>query len=273
MPEPVTTETVVTSTSTETTPLSQREAAYQRLYASEHQETTTTEPPPEPVVIKPIETTSSISPDFAALIREAMAPVLEKVSTLEARSKPADAAPVVEKTWVDYLREGDTENFEKSLVQVIEAAVSQRVTQTAKAESLVEFDTRQALTIFINDIRSKNTDIIEEESWISSLAGTKLQAAQSAGKITDHASYIKEYQTAVTEAVDEIRKRIQRYRATGKEEAMTTRREVLSSSPLTPQQMPERGKTDSTPSQPDVSPESYIAKRQARLNAARGLSN
>jgi len=258
-------EIVVATSTTEAPPISQREAAYQRLYAAE------TPPPaaPEPVAVTPP------APDFSTLIREALAPVMEKVSSLEKRTPvPVAVAPEAPKTWVDYLRDGDTDNFERTLIETIQNAVSKKVTETAKNESLVEFDTRQTLNTFINDIRSKNTDIIEEESWITSLAGTKLQAAQSAGKITDHASYIKEYQTAVSEAVDEVRKRIQRYRANGKDEAMTTRREVISSSSLAPNPVTERGgPTDKTPQQPDVSPESYIQKRQALLNARRGLSN
>lgn len=270
MPESVNPETTVTFTSTETKPLSQREEAYQRLYDAEHQETVVEPQTSEPVVIEPVVTAS---PDIAALIREALAPIVAQISTLEQRTKPAEPVKETSKTWVDYLREGDTTNFEKALVETVQSAVSQRVTETAKAESLIEFDTRQTLNTFINDIRSKNTDIIEEEPWITSLATAKLQAAQSAGKITDHVSQIKEYKTAVTEAVDEVRKRIQRYRANGKEEAMTTRREVISSSSLAPNQIVERGSPDKTPQTPDVSPESYIAKRQARMNAARGLSN
>jgi hypothetical protein len=69
MPESVTPETVVTSTSTETPPLSQREAAYQRLYASEHPETVAEPTPPAPIETAPPEPTPS--PDISALIREA----------------------------------------------------------------------------------------------------------------------------------------------------------------------------------------------------------
>jgi hypothetical protein len=273
MPEPVTTETVVaTSTSTETAPLSQREAAYQRLYASEHPEPVVETQTAEPIVTEPV-TTAAVSPDFASIIREALAPVIAQISTIEQRTKPAEAAKETPKTWVDYLKEGDTKGFEAALIETVQSAVSQRVTETAKAESLVEFDTRQDLNAFINDIRSKNPDIIEEEPWITSLATAKLQAAQSAGKVTDHASQIKEYKTAVSEAVEEVRKRIQRYRANGKEEAMTTRREVISSSPLAPNQIAERGQTETKPAEPDVSPESYIRKRKALLDAGRGLSN
>jgi hypothetical protein len=146
------------------------------------------------------------------------------------------------------------------------------VVEQAKSESVVEIETRNAINSFINDMRSKNADIIEEEPWITSIAATKLQSAQSAGKIKDHTSYIKEYQLAVSEAVDEVRKRIQRYRANGKDEAMTTRREVISSSPLAPNKVVEHGETEAKPTEPDISPESYIRKRQAMLDARRGLS-
>lgn len=267
MPEQVTENTPTTETTPEQKPVTAREQLYQKLGYGEEPEKT-----PEPAKEEP---PKPEAPDFEALLSRATEPLVAKIAELEQKLAPPPPKPAepAKKALVDYLREGDVEGFEKALIETVESRVSERVTGRAKEESLAEFQVQQTLNTFLNDVRKDNADIMEEEPWITSIAAAKLQAAQSAGKIKDAESYVSAYQSSVKEAIDEVRKRIQRYRANGKDEALTTKREVISSSPLKPNSIAERGEPSQTPTEPDISPGNYIAQRQRWNNQRKGLSS
>lgn len=262
---PENTETTPVTTPPETKPLTEREQAYQRMgYGTQPTETPKVEAPPE----------TPPAPNFEEILSRATGPLIEKITALEQKlTPPVKEEPKVniDDEMIQLLRDGDMKGFREALTKAVEAGVTQRVTEQAKDESLAEFQIRQTLNDFLNGVRTTNSDIIEEEPWITSIAAVKLQAAKDAGKIKDSASYIEVYKSSVNEAVAEVRSRIQRYRANGKDEALTTKREVISSSPLTPSGIADRG-AQQTPKEPDVSPESYIAQRQRWQNQRKGLT-
>jgi hypothetical protein len=188
--------------------------------------------------------------------------------------KPKVEEPVVVKAkgWEEYLRDNDIDGFKREFEKAIRESITPQILEQSKRESVEEMETRTELNTFNSQIRSNNKDLSEVEDWIASVAVAKFNARGESGKITDYKTYISEYKAAVNEAVADIRNRIQRYRADGKTEAMTVRKEVLSSTPLSPNTVNTTREAPKTPSEPDTSPASYLQRRAEQSRRQRGLS-
>lgn len=265
MPEPTETQTV--ETTTEVTPVkTEREQLYAKMgYTTEEA------PKPDPV------TTEPAGPSVEDTVKAANAPLLAEIEALKQSlaglTKPKVEEPTkAEPDWVECLKNNDIDGFKKGFEKAVRDTITPQIVEQSKRESVEEMETRSELNSFNTSIRSNNKDLAEVEDWIASVALGKFNAAGNAGKVTDYKTYISEYKAAVNEAVADIRNRIQRYRADGKTEAMTVRKEVMSSTPLSPNTVTSTREQSKVPTEPDTSPANYLQRRAEQSRRQRGLS-
>ena len=207
-----------------------------------------------------------------AQFQQAMAAIAEQFAELKRSvGQPTQAPPVVaaeaEPGWIGLLREGKVKEAEQALATTvaqmvkdqtqgptIEAAVA-RARELSQAESHNEG--------FVKDLRAANPDIIDMEPFIAMDAQQRLAALQQAGKIKSTGDAVEAYKRAVLDATDSARKVAQKLRGSGKTEAMTRSREVLSASTLNPQQVDSNRQQQTTDTEPVVETVAdYLEKRK-----------
>lgn len=176
-------------------------------------------------------------------------------------------------TFVELLRNGDFEAAEELLATKAAKRMESKLTEQMEALQS-KMSERQKIDkqieSFVSDLRRENPEIVPLEELITVKAQAKIQAAE--GRIKSSEDFIREYKKAVQESVEDAKKLIQSYRGAGKEEAMTTKRTVLSASPISPNGVTSNGEASQVATSPDVSAESYVARRQQWKLAKQGLS-
>ena len=268
-------EPVVVSTAAEPTAQTvNREDVYKRYYEQNNPSAT------ETVVAAPVtETVVSTSTTAAA-----EPPIDQRLSELEQRItlnverllKAASPVPVATTTsteaaptnWLDYIRQGKFDEGEKVLAQSvakqIEASLTTRTLEAVRVEN--------ELTSFLTDLRTKNQDLVDLEDLIGLNAKRTLDTAMTEGKVKTPEDYITQYKAAVTTAVDEARKIVQKFRAAGHTEALTTKTQVLSATTIPPNNV-DANRAPTTPAGPEIETgESYLQKRIAAQMARKGFA-
>lgn len=213
----------------------------------------------------------------------AMAAIAQEFAALkESIGKPQQAAQVApaaeaEPGWISLLREGKIKEAEVALAATvaglvkdqtqgptIEAAVA-RARELAQAESHIES--------FVKDLRVANPDILDMEPFIAMDAQQRLAALQQAGQIKTTGDAVQAYKRAVLDATESARKVAQKLRGSGKTEAMTRSREVLSASTMNPQQVDATRQPQTTDAEPLVGEAAVADYLEKRKSAAAGLHN
>lgn len=243
-------------------------------------------PPAEPAAATPSdEPAATPQPSIKDTIIAILNPIVERINQMEERlaapaalsaanpAATAAAAAVPEKGWIDYLKEGDGEGFQKALTKAVCDAIAPTIANESAEEADARMTTKAELKAFNDQIKTANPDVVEFEDFIVLAAQDKISAGLRSGSIKSWPDYTKLYQDSVNSAVTDVRKKIQRIRAGGKEEGLTVRKDVLSSSPVAPGAVsPERGNV--APASPSVgeTPTSYLQRRQRQLEGYRGMS-
>jgi hypothetical protein len=259
-------------------PLSAREAIYAQYYNNG-------EPAP------PAESTPT-QPDGAALTAPAAPPpapgpdadLANLVTSLktelaqlrEQMAKPPaqpEAPPAPEPelpSWLALLKEGKVDEAEAALAERVARTLVPQAIEQSVAQSRERARAEAEMESFVGTLRTENPDLIPMEKMIAYEAQEALTAAQAAGKIKSTGDLVAAYKTAVSESVDRARKLVQTIRGAGKQEALTTRKEVVAASTLPPQAV-------SNPQTPQAEPaaetaEDYFARRRAAQAARQGLA-
>jgi len=264
------------------------------LYAQYDQTSTPPEAQPEPVVTAPVEPAkpaeaakpAEYAPRdapvvqqtdatvIAQAIQQALTPLTTRLESIESRFAPPKPPEAPQKTLTSYLVEGDAEGFEKTLIDRVREAIAPSVTQDSAREAEERISAKAALERFNAEVIGKNPDLAVVEDWIASVALNKFNAHAQSTKIETYQQYVDAYKQAVTSAVEDVRKKVQQFVGVGKEEGLTTRREVISSSTLPPSPLSaqSRGEPANQPEAKVESPTDYLARRQRQIDRYRGLS-
>lgn len=185
---------------------------------------------------------------------------------------PADTSEAVMEQFLALLHAGDKAGAFKHLKAAMTPEIKVPDQQETVNKAVEQFKFETAIDTFLTDLRSKNADLTEDEGYISYQAQQYL-AAVPKERMTTYADMLTEYKAAVTKALDDTRKRVQRYRVAGKEEAMVTRQQVISSSPLTPNPVTSHRDVPKTAAPTPESASDYLAKRQAAQWQRKGISS
>ena len=303
MPDPTsapgTTETVVTATTAATTPPSSeaapviqgndatdaaRKALYDKYYPDAG--TSTSAPvattPASAAQADTTQVTTAPAGVDPAQFQQAMAAIAQEFAALkESIGRPTQVAqPAVaeaEPGWISLLREGKVKEAEAALADTVAKMVqaqSQGPTvemAVARARELAQAENH--IESFVKDLRSANPDIVDMEPFIAMDAQQRLAALQQAGQIKSTGDAVQAYKKAVLDATESARKVAQKLRGSGKIEAMTRSREVLSAQTMNPQQVDanrQQQVTDTEPLTGEASVADYLEKRKS---AAAGLHN
>lgn len=289
---PGTTETVVTTSaaapppSPESAPVIQgndaTDAARKALYEKYYPESTGTSSDPvatttasaaqadtTPVTTAP----AGVDP---AQFQQAMAAIAQEFAALkESIGKPAQAtqpaaAAEAEPGWISLLREGKVKEAEQALAASVATMVQAQVQgptveqAVARARELAQAESH--IESFVKDLRTANPDIVDMEPFIAMDAQQRLAALQQAGQIKSTGDAVQAYKKAVLDATESARKVAQKLRGSGKTEAMTRSREVLSAQTMNPQQVDSTRQpqtTDTEPLQGEDAARAYLEKRKS----------
>lgn len=261
---------------------SARQDIYQKYYGEPQQ------PAQQPVATEPTAQVVPDAQDPAAPAADAPDPQQDRISQLEGQfaqvvqilermvqpqQQPVPGAPAApagpSPTWVELVRQGKIEDAEQALFNKFESRLKTEVTSETLEAVRVEGEVKD----FLTDLRGKNPDLVQFEEFIGSKAEGRLKAELASGRIRDTAAYVDAYKRSVNAAVADARNLVQQIRAAGKNDALTVRTEVLSSSPVAPNAVDQnRGvlPTAAKPAAPQ-SPQDYIARRQADAARRAGL--
>jgi hypothetical protein len=245
---------------------------YQQLYAAPAVSDTPAEQPPPAGAEEP----STSDEDQAVEQLTAYLKSLE--DEIKALRNAAPAAPVAPATpaapaaelpvgqrWVELLREG---KFEDAYRLIREDAANEAMARFAeeRAKLINEAEqrtiTRQKVesevNTFIADLRRENPDVLPLEEHIVARAQARLQQLVDTGKITDASAWLNSYKQIVNDEVKSAKALVQQIRGAGKIDALTTKKEVLSSIPVAPTPAVKEQQTPAAPE--DVS--AYLQRRQ-----------
>jgi hypothetical protein len=241
-----------------------REAVYARLYGNQ--------PPLQTQQATQQATSTQAEPDYKSLYSSLSGEVsglkelLTQAISGQRASQAEAAAPVVpQEDWFALLQAGKRTEAEAALISRVSNGAAAKITQETLQQALELSRTEREIEDYNNHIRNTNPDMLDVEDLISLKAEQKFRGKLSTIKNTK--DYIDTYKTVVNESIDDIRKLLQRTRAAAKNEAMTTRREVLSSTTMSPNDIGRReqaGDADNQQAEPDLSPKSYIEMRKAQ---------
>jgi hypothetical protein len=234
------------------------------------------------VATPPVVPSAPAAPDLASEIAVLKAQLttlteaLKPVPQVTAPQTPAPPAP--QPTFVDLLREGKFDEAEKLIIdkataqirstmvpEVLESSVAQN-RSIARAEAEIEK--------FVNQVRTENADLAPFEGYVVYQAEQAMARQRAEGKINSTEDLVKAYKENVLEALKNTRTIAQTFRGAGKQEAMTTRSEVLSTSTVPPNGVDtSRGQVQQTEDQPLKEPtvSDYLAARTAQQNRNKQL--
>jgi hypothetical protein len=242
---------------------------YQQLYAAPAVSDTPAEQPPPAGAEEP--STSDEDQAVEQLIAY-LKSLEDEIKALKNAAPVAPVAPVATaaelpagQRWVELLREG---KFEDAYRLIREDAANEAMARFAeeRAKLINEAEqrtiTRQKVesevNTFIADLRRENPDVLPLEEHIVARAQARLQQLVDTGKITDASAWLNSYKQIVNDEVKSAKALVQQIRGAGKIDALTTKKEVLSSIPVAPTPAVKEQQTPAAPE--DVS--AYLQRRQ-----------
>lgn len=252
------------------------EQKYQELYgapAPEPEAAPAAEPTPEPVAAEPAAPQKTVED----VLREALAPMAEQFATLKqeiaALKQPVvtTTATATDKTLVEYLQAGDVDGFEKALQGRIARAISGQVTAESTDQAVERVRAEQDVKSYLEKVEAENQDLVPMKDWVIAEAQRRLEAVVQSGQAKTIPQFVAAYKQAVNDSVVNVRKAYQQIRGAGKSEALTVKKTVVSSTPLPSNQVVDHEPKEPQPTEPNVDPGDYIARRQAASATGRGL--
>src|SRR3984957_690208 len=205
-------ETLVTTDASSETP----EQKYARLYAAEAART-----PVQAVIPQELQDTiSALRQEVAAL-----------------KTTPTAAAGG-EKTWVDFIREGDYKGAEAAMAAKVTQGLEGRLSEVRQAaynDALGAVDAKVQIQEYVNAVKSANPDVAKMQKYLEAPVAARIEVERAAGRVKTTADFVRAYKTAVDAEVADLRNLGLQFRAAGKDEALTRSSQVLSSTAITPQ--------------------------------------
>ena len=204
--------------------------------------------------------------DNTPQIVAAMEQMANELAALKANvPPPPPPAPLNETAWVDKIREGDYKGAQAALAAQVRremAADLEAVQRKAYNDALSATQVNIEIEKHLSSVRATNPDIVQFERYLEPIVANRVQQAKDAGRIKSTSDFLREYRTALDFEVGELRKLGLQFRAAGKDEATSRNREVLTSSPLQPQQLQlQQGAGDQATEVEDT--QGYFARRRA----------
>ena len=240
-----------------------REALYQKLYGTQQQEQQVASPqqiPPSEVV------------DYKAQYESLAAQVQQLIAKQAAPPQPT-APPTPAEDWFSLLQSGKRTEAEQVLKDYIAQGASQKIIQETLVQAMELNRMEREIEDYNNSVRATNPDMLDVEDLISLKAEKEFNALLPTVK--NNKDYVNAYKTAVGKAVDSMRTVLRRQRAAAKNEAMTTRRDVLASTTIAPNDITNRQETGPSPNEQSESqlqsPTDYLAARQAAYRKVTGV--
>lgn len=266
---------VVTESTPSGTPQEQVRAQVYNDYSKLYQTPAPAET--EPVVPQP-ETPAAPAFDAQAVFQQQQEIINELRSQVEAlKPKPVEqptqpqaASKAAMEEWVNLLAAGDFDKAEEFLIEKLGPKLQQRMQPQIVQQSVEATNAEREITQFVSSFESENADLMPMKDYVVLGAERRLNQAQNEGKIKSTADFVREYKLAVTEEANTLRKQFQLTRAAGKQEALTTHREVLSATTLEPNSIPQQQGQPKGPVTPS-NPLDYIAQRRERMAGFQGL--
>jgi hypothetical protein len=251
-------------------PAETEEQKYQRLYGAP-QGTSTQAAPQTVVATLPPEVTYTLSN-----INNRLAAMEERQSAPPPKPQPTQAEVEAQQMeWVQKIRDQDFKGAQEVIVRETRRGMEQdlnNVRQAAYQDALTASQLHMEMDRYTNEVRVKNPDLAQFERYLQAPVAERVEVARRTGKVNNPQDFVREYKAAVDAEVANLRNLGFQFRAAGKDEALTRSREVVSSTPLSPQQLqsPQAGTSDG---QPQVeTQDDYFARRRADESRRRGLS-
>lgn len=243
---------------------------YASLYGQQPQ------PPQAPPAPAPAPATPEPTPpaDYQALINDQANQLAAMRAELEAlKPKPTTPPPAAKdemEQWVELLANGKYAEAKEYLLKVMAPVLQQQIQPQLVQQSVEAANAEQEINRFISTFETENADLLHVKDYVALGAERRLKIAQDEGKIKSTADFVREYKAAVTNEANELRQKFQIARSAGREEALTTRREVLSATTLEPNGI----RPPNVTAQPVTNdPMSYIQQRRDQLAKVQGLRN
>jgi hypothetical protein len=235
-----------------------REALYQKLYGQGNQ-------PPAAEITPPNSTLPAQEPDYKALYAQQaqqLQAILEKLNAPAPTAAVAPPAPTED--WFALLQAGKRTEAEQVLKDYVAQGAQQKIIQETLVQAMELNRMEREIEDFNNSVRASNSDMLDVEDLISLKAEKEFSLLQPT--IKNNKDYIAAYKTAVNKSVDAMRNTMRRTRAAAKNEALTTKREVLASTTMAPNDITQRQETSAPHGETEnqmQSPTDYLAARQA----------
>jgi len=271
-PEQSATHVAAESTPTGTPQEQERAAIYAKLYeAPQPVAEAAPEPAPTPVE-QPVAT-----PDYNSILAQQQQ-VIEQLQSQINSLQPKPVTPTPEPTsskanmeeWMNIMAAGDYEKAEEFLLEKLGPKLQQRMQPQIVQQSVEATNAERDITSFVSSFEEANADLMLFKDYVVLGAERRLTIAQNEGKIKSTADFVREYKQAVTEEANTLRKQFQLSRAAGKQEALTTHREVLSATTMEPTGI-QQPQTTQKPGSVMPSATDYIAQRRERMAGFQGL--
>lgn len=255
---------------TPTPPPETAQQIYERNYGQQQQQATPPQaPPPPPQVVR-----AEIPEELTETIRS----LAQEVQTIKSKVAPPPA-PADPEEWVEKIRAGDFKAARQSLLNEFKKEFASDIqTKSSEAEqrALQAMQTQMRIDEYVREVRSANPDIAPYERYLKPQVEAAVAADVQSGRIKTVDQYVSAYRKAVDTEVETLRNLRLQERAGGKQEAMTRTKQVLSSTPLAPNQTSNRTTEAEQGEIADVSSEAarmdYITRRNQALNRSRGLA-
>lgn len=239
---------------------------YQQLYQPSGE-------PVTPAEAAPAATPEPVAPAPEADLKAVLTALTDRLAALEtSRSAAPPAAPAEQATpqqvadWLSLLQEGKKEEAEAALAGKLGVQSPESIITAAVEQMRVEQD----LNEYTRKVQADNADIADMEPYISAMVG--FEANQKfAGKRPTPTEYSVFYKDAVARHVADARKLVLGFRGQGATNATTRTTQVLAQPTFVPQPVNTNRETPTQVQAPEA-PQDYIAARQARNAADRGLT-
>lgn len=261
---------------------------YNALYETPVQQTQPTAPvetlPSTPQA--PVETpppTAPSNPDIEFLrnaVTELQRQNAALLSQINPQTPPATPQPEVVSTssaqsshalqqWFELMAANKLEEAENFFLETYGPKLAARLQPQLVQQSVEANRAEVQIERFVTEFEAANQDLMPLRDYVALGAERRLQIAKNENKITDPASFVREYQKAVTDEANALREKFQLARGAGKQEALTTRTTVLSATALPPSPI-SSGQQQPSGAVVEESPLDYLAMRQKRMLATQG---
>jgi len=253
-----------------------RENIYQKYYgernppASAPEEESTPLPVTTPVEVKPPEVvpnpvaTPVVTPQSDNDIRQELAALkellLQQQATKLAPTTPPPAAPYVpesapveERDWIDYYRDGDSEAGIKALAKQIGQQNKEQVTaesQAAMLQTIEMLEARKNMEMHATRVRDAHPELASMQDVFNAALNHDIETAKNSGLVKTYDELAKFYQERLDSYVLNANKIAQLNRAAGANDASVREQEVISSTVLKPQDISNSGERPTAPTEP-----------------------